>query len=219
MAAGSSARMEGTDKITAELAGEKVIVRSVRAFEENADIDEIVVVTRSGRLVEIAKLCSGFTKMKSVVCGGDTRAVSAYNGVMSVSADCTTVLIHDAARPLVSARIISETVKGAEKYGASVPCVKVKDTVKCVSGGFVQSTPDRDGLVSAQTPQGFKTELIKAALTDAVEKNAKITDDCSALERMGMKIFVTEGDYENLKITTPEDIDIAEAVLKRRLGR
>lgn len=219
VAAGSSGRMKGTDKITALLEGEAVIVHSVRAFENSAGIDEIVVVTRSERIGELAELCAGFSKLRAVVCGGDTRTQSAYNGVMAVSGDCTTVLIHDGARPLVTERIIRNTVCGAEKYGACVPCVGVKDTVKCVSGGFVQSTPDRSGLACAQTPQGFDAELIKGALTDALDKKVKITDDCSAVERLGMKIYVVEGDYENLKITTPEDIDIAAAALRRRRCR
>ncbi|MCR4771035.1 MAG: 2-C-methyl-D-erythritol 4-phosphate cytidylyltransferase [Oscillospiraceae bacterium] len=216
VAAGSSTRMGGIDKLTAELCGETVISRTVAAFEQAGEISEIIIVTREDRLEEMSALVSRFTKVKKTVRGGKTRTESALAGVAAVSPRCGIILIHDAARPLVSARLISESAAAAAKYGAALPAIPVKDTVKSVSDGFVERTCDRSVMYLAQTPQAFRAELIKAALSDAVKNGAELTDDCAAAERLGMRPFVTSGDNLNIKITTPEDLLIAEAILKGR---
>ncbi|MBO4331432.1 MAG: 2-C-methyl-D-erythritol 4-phosphate cytidylyltransferase [Oscillospiraceae bacterium] len=216
VAAGSSKRMRGTDKLTAELCGESVICRTVGAFERSAEISEIILVTREDRLEEMSGYVSRFGKVKKVVSGGKTRTESALAGVGEVSRDCGVILIHDGARPLVCDKLIKESVRAAIRYGAALPAAPVRDTVKRVSDGFVTETCDRSELVLAQTPQAFKAELIKAALTDAVKNGAELTDDCAAVERLGMRPFVISGDHENIKITTPEDLTIAEAILKGR---
>ena len=113
-------------------------------------------------------------------------------------------------------RIVSEAIRTAAKRGAAAPAVPVKDTIKRVVGGVVQETPDRSELFAVQTPQVFEYGLLLGALEKAVEEGASITDDCSAVERMGMSVVVTEGSYENIKLTTPEDIAMAEAILERR---
>lgn len=219
LAAGSSSRMNGTDKLEAQLCGESVICRSIRAFEINAGISEIVLVVRKDRLSEAAALAAEFSKVKKIVGGGETRMQSAYNGVMAVSPGCGIILIHDAARPLVSQEIINRTAAAAEKYSAALPAAPVKSTIKTVRDGFVTGTADRSELYEAQTPQAFSAELIKAALTDAVKNGLELTDDCAAAERLGMRAFITEGEYENIKITTPEDLTIAEALSKRKAER
>ncbi|MBP5167292.1 MAG: 2-C-methyl-D-erythritol 4-phosphate cytidylyltransferase [Oscillospiraceae bacterium] len=216
VAAGSSSRMGGLDKLTAELCGESVISRTVEAFDRAEEISEIILVAREDRLEEMARYAARFDKLKKVVRGGRTRTESALAGVTEASRRCGIILIHDGARPLVSERLIRESVEAASEYGAALPAVPVKDTIKSVSEGFVTKTCDRSVLYGAQTPQAFKAELIKAALTDAVKNGVELTDDCAAVERLGMRPFVIKGDHGNIKITTPEDLAVAEAILRGR---
>jgi len=221
LAAGSSTRMGGADKMTALLAGRPVLERSVSAFADCAEIDEIIVVTREDLMnyaSETGGRC-GRGKVTAVVRGGNTRTESAYLGVMRVSRDADIILIHDGARPLVPARVIRNAIEAAAEYGAALPSVPVKDTLKEAGGGFVVSTPDRSRLYAAQTPQAFDSGLIKAALTEALRKKEEYTDDCAAVERLGMRVKILAGAAENIKITTPEDIFIAETLLKLRAGK
>jgi 2-C-methyl-D-erythritol 4-phosphate cytidylyltransferase len=129
------------------------------------------------------------------------------------------ILIHDGARPLVTEAVIRAAAEGAKEYGAALPAVPVTDTIKVSGDGFVESTPDRSTLFAAQTPQAFQAELIKAALTDAVEKGLELTDDCAAVERLGMRVRLVTGDGENRKITTPPDLAMAETLLRQRLDK
>ncbi len=215
VAAGSARRMEGTDKIMAELGGEPVVLRTLRAFEENPLISEIVVVTREDLLAPIAELCANaaFQKTRSVLLGGDTRPDSVRAGLDNLSKKTKLVAVQDGARPLISQKIITETVLAAAKYGAAAPAIPVKDTIKRAQKGFVTETPPREELFAVQTPQVFDVDLLRAALHDAAEKNAAITDDCSAVERIGMRVFLTQGEERNLKITTPPDMISAENFL------
>ena len=218
VAAGSAKRMQGTDKIMAELCGEPLIVHTLRAFQQSDDIQEIVLVTREELLQPLSELCVAkkLGKVKKICRGGETRADSVQAGLDQISKDCGFVAIHDGARPLVSQSVIHDAVRKAAKFNAAAPAVPVKDTVKVVHGGVVESTPDRSALYAVQTPQVFALELYRAALDKAISEKTEITDDCSAAERYGVNVVITPGSDENLKVTTPTDLILAEAILKRR---
>lgn len=218
VAAGSASRMKGTDKIMADLCGESVLLRAIRPFEACEEIKQIIVVTREDLLEPISTLCvqKRLTKVAKVVPGGETRADSVQCGLDWVDKKCDYVAIHDGARPLVTEKIIHDAVRKAAKYGAAAPAVPVKDTIKVAHGGFVESTPDRSGLYAVQTPQVFDLKIYRAALEKAISEKQAVTDDCSAAEAMGVKICLTEGSDENIKITTTTDLLIAEAILGGR---
>lgn len=214
VAAGSASRMGGIDKVMAELDGEPMVVKSVRAFQECDAIREIVVVTRPDLIVPIRDLCSGFDKVTAVVAGGKDRPASVSNGLVALSDKVKLAAIHDGARPLISWQVIDRTVRAANTYGAAAPAIPVKDTIKVVTGGVVKETPERKHLFAVQTPQVFDFDLLRGALKKAVLDKAEITDDCSAVERMGMSVKIVEGDERNLKITTPIDLTIAKMLLE-----
>lgn len=214
VAAGSSRRMGGTDKLAAPLAGSTVIAHTIRAFQESAEVGEIVLVLRQGAEGSALEGASGCDKLSRIVHGGDTRTQSAYAGVMACDPEAEIILIHDGARPLVTKEVIRSAVEGARKFGAAVPVTPVTDTVKVGKDGFADSTPDRSTLFAAQTPQAFRAELIKAALQDAVDKKLSLTDDCAAVERLGMHVKLVKGDVRNRKITLPADLALAEVLYK-----
>ena len=216
VAAGSASRMGGIDKVMAQLDGEPMVVRSVRAFQECDAIREIVVVTRPDLIVAVRDLCSGFDKVTAVVAGGKDRPASVSNGLAALSEKVKLAAIHDGARPLISWQIIDRAVRAANTYGAAAPAIPVKDTIKVVQGGIVKETPERKNLYAVQTPQVFDFDLLRGALKKAVLDKAEITDDCSAVERMGMSVKIVEGDERNLKITTPIDLTIAKMLLEEQ---
>ena len=218
VAAGSAKRMQGTDKIMTELCGEPLILHTLRAFQQSEDIQEIILVTREDLLTPLSELCVAkkLSKLKKICKGGDTRAASVQAGLDQVSDTCGFVAIHDGARPLVSQTVIHDAVRKAAKFNAAAPAIPVKDTIKEVHGGLVESTPDRSALYAVQTPQVFAIDLYRAALDRAIAEKQEITDDCSAAERYGLRVVITPGSDENLKVTTPTDLILAEALLKRR---
>ena len=209
VAAGSSSRMGGKDKIMEDLGGEPLIVKTVKAFQRCDAISEIVVVTREDLLVRIMGLVRNMNKVKAVVVGGKDRSESVQLGLSALSEHMKLVAVHDGARPLVSWQVIDRTVRAAHAYGAAAPGIPVKDTVKVVGGGVVKSTPERKTLQVIQTPQVFDIDLLRGALKKAKDDGAEITDDCSAVERMGMSVKIVEGDERNLKVTTPMDLEVA----------
>lgn len=216
-AAGSSTRM-GQDKLLLPLDGVPVIVRTLRALDNCPHVAEIVVVTRGDLIVPISNLCrdGAISKVKCIVEGGDTRTQSVQTGLKELSRSIDLVAIHDGARPLVSQALLDEVISRGKQCGAAAPAVPVKDTVKLVHEGMVERTPDRSRLYAIQTPQVFQRDLIRGALTKALEADAAFTDDCSAVERLGIGVALTQGDYCNLKLTTPEDVAMAEALLAWR---
>lgn len=218
VAAGSGERMQGINKLFALIDGNPVLLYSLLAFENSEYINEIIVVSRETESEAISKMADAFDikKLKKIIRGGDKRQDSVFIGLMEVSPQSEVVAIHDGARPLVTQKVIKEAVKAIEKYEGAAPGVPVKDTIKAVKSSFVTETPDRTKLFSIQTPQVFRTNVIKASLTDAINNGANLTDDCMALERLGISVRITEGDYGNIKITTPSDIAIAEAILRER---
>ena len=217
VAAGSSQRM-GQDKMFLELDGRPVLAHTLAALEASDRVEEIVVVTREDLIVPISGLCrdAALSKVRKVVRGGDTRTRSVLAGVEELSRSIELAAIHDGARPLVSQQVLEEVIRRAAQCGAAAPAVPVKDTVKVARDGLVESTPDRSVLYAVQTPQVFQRDLIRGALTKALEAEAALTDDCSAVERLGIGVALTQGDYCNLKLTTPEDIAMAEAQLAWR---
>jgi len=214
VAAGNASRMGGIDKVMAELDGEPMIVRTVRTFQTCEAIREIVIVTREDLIMPIMTLCADFDKVKAVVVGGASRAESVLMGLSALSAQVKLAAIQDGARPLVTHAVIDRTVRAAHSYGAAAPAIPVKDTIKVVTGGVVSNTPDRKTLQAVQTPQVFDLELLKGALKKAFQDKAEITDDCSAVERLGMSVKIVEGDERNIKVTTPLDLAIAKLLLE-----
>ena len=214
VAAGSASRMGGIDKVMAPIGGEPMIVRTVRQFQNCDAIKEIVVVTRSDLIVPISDLCHGFDKVKAVVVGGDSRDASVSMGLNTLSEKCKLVAVQDGARPFAHWQLIDRVVRAANSYGAATPAIAVKDTIKVVQGGIVKETPDRSSLRAVQTPQVFDFDLLRGALKKAKLDGLTLTDDCSAVEHMGMSVKIVDGDERNIKITTPMDLKIAELILE-----
>lgn len=214
VAAGTASRMGGIDKVMANLGGEPMIVRTVRTFQECDAIREIVIVTRPDLIVPIMDLCHGFEKVRAVIAGGSSRQESVERGLGALSPKTELVAVQDGARPLITWQVIDRTVRAANSYGAAAPAIPVKDTIKVVRGGIVTDTPDRSSLQAVQTPQVFDLDLLKAALKQAARDEAQVTDDCSAVERLGMSVKIVEGDERNIKVTTPLDLKIAELFLE-----
>lgn len=215
VAAGSSTRM-GMDKLMLPLDDIPVIVHTLRAVQAAPSVGEIVLVAREDLLVPMSQLCQDYaiSKVTKVVRGGDSRTQSVRLGTLEVSRDAQVIAIHDGARPFVSVEVIEQAVAQAMDTGAAAPAVPVKDTIKVAHDGLVESTPDRGSLFAVQTPQVFEASLIKAALQKALDDGAELTDDCAAVERLGMRVVLTRGDERNLKLTTPEDLAVAQAMLE-----
>ena len=214
VAAGSASRMGGIDKVMAALGGEPMIARTVRAFQQCGAIADIVIVTRPDLIRPISALCARMDKVRMVVVGGQSRQESVALGLNALPKGVELAAVHDGARPLITDAVIDRTVRAANSYGAAAPAVPVKDTIKVVRGGLVTDTPDRASLQAVQTPQVFDFDLLRGALKKAAEDAAAVTDDCSAVERLGMAVKIVEGDERNLKVTTPVDLKIAEMLLE-----
>ncbi len=216
-AAGASTRMKQSgSKLFCKICGLPVVLITLKTLQDSPVIDEIIIPTREDMIEEIRALCreNGITKARNIIPGGKTRTESVLNGVMCAKGKFDLIAIHDAARPFVSPEIIEKTYVAASKYNAAAPAVPVKDTIKKASGGIVERTVPRETLSAIQTPQIFDADLITSALSKAHHEGASITDDCSAVEALGMRVVLTPGDYFNIKITTPEDLIFAEAIYK-----
>ena len=213
VAAGSSTRM-GFDKVLADVGGLPSIVWCLRRFEEAPSVSEVVVVARTDLVPEVARLCQdhGLTKVVKVIRGGEDRTQSARLGTLECSPKAKLIAIHDGARPFVTVRVIEDAVAQAARSGAAAPAVPVKDTIKQVKDGLVERTLDRSALYAVQTPQVFDGDLIRAALQKALDDGVSLTDDCAAVERLGMKVVLTQGDERNIKLTTPADLLIGEVL-------
>lgn len=215
-AAGSSSRMGGINKLLEPLDGIPVLVRTLTALERAQRVDSIVIATREEDLITVSQLCKtyGITKCKKVIRGGEDREHSVLLAALEADPDTELLAVQDGARPLVSPDLIDRVIEAAQRCGAAAPAVPVKDTVKTVrEDGAVEETLERSRLRAVQTPQVFEASLLKAALQAALEEGAALTDDCSAVERLGKVVYLIEGDETNLKITTPTDLILAEALL------
>lgn len=220
VSAGNSTRMGGINKQFLELDGVPVIVNTITMFQRCNMIDEIIIVTRESEIDAVAKLVEkyDFYKVNNIVAGGETRQLSVCEGVTSTSNITDLVVIHDGARPLVTVKVIEETIKAAAEFGAAATGVKVKDTVKVVDDNDnIIDTPDRTYMRFIQTPQVFDKKLYLDAV-NTVENSKDFTDDCKLIEAYGKTVKFVDGDYKNIKITTPEDVELAESYLKRRRG-
>lgn len=217
-AGGSSRRMGGENKLTAFLDGVPVLARTLLALDGASLVDEIVVAVREEDLVATADLCKIYavTKPVKIVRGGATRLESVRAALLECRESAAFLAVHDGARPLAEPELIDRVVALAHRTNAAAPAVPVKDTIKIVQDGRVTGTPDRDSLRAIQTPQVFDAALLRAALESARTTGEVLTDDCSAVERLGKEIYLTDGSYENIKITTPEDLALAAELLHQR---
>lgn len=223
VAAGKGTRMgAGKNKQFIDIQGKPVLFYTLDAFSKCPAVEEIVLVCAGDELEycrdEIVEKY-GFEKVKSIVGGGSARQDSVYRG-LAAAKGCEVVLIHDGARPFVTSRILEEGIGYAEEYGASACGVTPKDTIK-VRGesGFSERTLDRSRLFSVQTPQCFKLDLILGCYEKVMDEKTLFTDDTSVAEHFGHKVFLYEGSYDNIKITTPEDLAVAESILAKRMNR
>lgn len=208
VAGGSGSRM-GRPKQMLPLGGKPVLVRTVEAFLQTPEIKEIVVVTPSENRAELQKRFPGIVFADP----GKTRLLSVKNGFLKTSAASQLVAVHDGARPLVESAHISACLQAARQYGAAVLAVPVKDTVKVCEGGFVQNTLDRAVLWAAQTPQCYRRPVLAEALEKFGQEEGA-TDESQLVEKLGIKVRVVPSSYKNNKITTPEDLIFAEALLE-----
>ncbi len=228
LAGGSGKRMGGVDKLLLPLGGVPLLARVLRTFQQSAALDEIILVARADRLDAYQRLAHdhGITRLKAVVEGGAERQDSVWNGLLAAGPTCELVFIHDAARALVTEDILLRCARAARAHGAAIPAARVKDTIKRVALPpsdappsalpHVEATLDRSTLWSAQTPQTFRMELIRRAYEPLIRQRIVVTDDAAAVERLGHPVVLVECDASNLKVTTPEDLPLAEALLARR---
>ncbi|MCD8219759.1 MAG: 2-C-methyl-D-erythritol 4-phosphate cytidylyltransferase [Ruminococcus sp.] len=216
--AGNATRMQGQNKIFLPLGDTNVLGWSMRAFEACARVAEIIVVTKPEAKDAVWETAQkiGIQKLKAVVDGGDTRQNSVLCGLRAIAKETTMLAIHDGARPLVQTAQIQQVIQDASVFGGATLGVSVKDTIKVVSDHLIIDTPYRPHLFATQTPQVFRRSLYFEAVTFAQEHHLDFTDDCQLAEAINCKVYMTEGDYTNIKITTPEDIAIAQILLERR---
>ena len=217
-AAGKGTRMNSNiNKQYIDICGLPVLARTISAFQKCRLIDEIILVVNENDIVYCKKNIIdtyGFTKVTQIIAGGNKRQQSVLNGLYSVQPSSGIVLIHDGARPFIQQDTIIESVISASNFGAVCVAVPVKDTVKrSGTEGFVEKTILRENLWSIQTPQAFRYSLIKEAHRQAVNDGFEGTDDCILVERLGLPVKIVMGSYDNIKITTQEDLVIGEAIL------
>jgi 2-C-methyl-D-erythritol 4-phosphate cytidylyltransferase len=215
LAAGKGTRMNAQkNKVFLKLK-KPILAHTIEAFEKNEQITEIIVVSNEDETEQVMQVIDEhhFHKVSKIISGGETRQESCYNGVVSCD-NSDIILIHDGARPFVRQETISQSIFDAQINGISVVGVPVKDTIKVESGGFVETTLDRTKLWAVQTPQAFQAEIIKKSHEKALIDDFIGTDDTSLAERLGYKVKLTLGHYDNIKITTPDDLFMAEKILK-----
>lgn len=219
-AAGNSTRYgTGKSKQFLILDNTPVLIKSIQAFEEIDDVKEIIVTARKQdfEVIEDFIVQYGVRKVKHIVEGGATRQDSIYAAVEKVDEKANLVSVHDGARPLIKRKVIESVIQKADEVDAAACAVPVKDTIKIIdSSGKIVTTPERDALRAVQTPQVFRLSLYKEAIEKAVSDGKQYTDDCQLVESMGYPVYLVDGDYENIKITTPDDLLVAEKFLSER---
>jgi len=214
-AAGTSQRCKGEDKLFYRINDKPVLAHTISVFQNCEFINEIIVVSHEDKIDNVAKLCQefGLDKVSAVIVGGPTRPESVLYGIYAASKKARLIAIHDGARPCVDIDIIKRTIQKAAICYAAAPAVSITSTVKKVENGVISETVDRSGLFEIQTPQVFKTELIKGALTNVLKKEIDVTDDCMAVEKLGFSVHVVEGSRKNIKITDNDDLLLVESFL------
>lgn len=218
IAAGGKGTRMGADinKVYLKILGKEILVYTIEAFQKNKNVDEIIIVTGKNDIDRCNELVKKYelSKVVTVVKGGTTRQKSVFNGIMASNGEI--VAIHDGARPLISQGEIDAVINDCREYDAAAVGVSVKDTLKMVDqNGFIASTIDRELVCSIRTPQVFKRNIIVDAHQKAIEENFEATDDCGLAEFSGVKIKITAGSSENIKVTTPEDIIFAEGIWRK----
>lgn len=221
VAAGKGKRM-GRDynKQYIILENKPILAHTIEKFENNCYIDEIILVVGNDEVNFVKENIVqkyNFKKITSIIEGGLERQDSVYNGLQSASKDCNIVLVHDGARPFITDETIEKGIQVAKESGACVVAVPVKDTIKIINENMeVVNTPDRETLWAVQTPQIFAYTLLMEAYKKIQNRNIKVTDDAMLVEKLGYTIKIIEGSYENIKITTPEDLILGEGILKKK---
>ena len=214
LAGGSASRMNGINKQLTLLDGVPVVIRSALAFQRSAKVSEMILAVPAGQEERYRSLCQeyGVDKLRAVTAGGSTRALSVKRALEQVSPECGYI----GARPLIPTEDIDRVLSDAVEFGGAIAAAPVTDTIKQCSGGFVGSTPDRSALYAAQTPQAFRKELYLSCLERLGSRAESLTDDSSLLELCGEQVHITPVTACNMKITRPQDIAIAEAVLRQK---
>lgn len=215
VAGGSSSRMQGVDKQGLWLGDMPVLVRSILPFTQRKEVTEIAVVCREEMIPVLMDWVKdfGLQKISAIVRGGSSRQQSVLRGIEALSENVDYFAIHDGARPFVEQEVISRCMADALTYGATTAAVPCKDTIKVSDAqGFICGTPDRSTLHQTQTPQLFRRDWYLEAVEQAKAEGLDFTDDCQLLEHMGRNVYLSMGSYFNIKITTPEDVPIAEAI-------
>jgi 2-C-methyl-D-erythritol 4-phosphate cytidylyltransferase len=221
-AAGQGKRMNaGKNKLFIQLADKPVIIHTLSVFEQDASCIGIILVINEKETEVFKKMLTtyGIKKVQHLIVGGAERQDSVYNGLLTVQNTNALILVHDGARPFITIQKIHELVKATSETGAAVLAVPVKDTIKKVSNGLVDKTVERSSLWAVQTPQAFHVPLLLAAYKQAIQTSFIGTDEASLVEKMNNPISVVTGDYENIKLTTPEDITYGEYILRNRLAK
>ncbi len=218
VSAGNSSRMNGIDKQFSLIENIPVIGHCMLAFEKCESIYEIIVSAKAENTEKIKQIAAqlGISKLTHVVEGGSTRQASVVNGIKKVSDQTKMIAVHDGARPLIKSENIQRVIADARIFGGATLGVPVKDTIKVVSDNLITDTPPRSSLYITQTPQVFKKSVYMRGMDFALRNGLDFTDDCQLAESIGIKVYMTNGDYTNIKITTPEDISIAEILFKER---
>jgi 2-C-methyl-D-erythritol 4-phosphate cytidylyltransferase len=218
LGAGNGTRMKTEkSKLLLDIMGSTVIERSVNAFLEISDIDDVIVTVREEDIEKFSNILTD--DRVTFVIGGSTRQESVKLAVETID-EAELIIIHDGARPLINTQDIENTIRAAKEYNAATVGVPVKDTIKIIDDDkFVVQTPDRSKLFAVQTPQIFNFDLYKEAINKAEKDGKDFTDDCQLIEYAGGKVKMVEGSYDNIKITTPDDIALAENILLQKTKR
>lgn len=218
VAAGKGQRFGNESKVLATLLDKPVLEYSIRAFEQSSGISEIVIVAGEHTEFAIGHVVSAgrWTKPIRVVRGGETRQDSTANGVSAVSPAADVILVHDGARPLVQTEQIEACITAARAHGGAIVATPVTDTIKRVRDAHIEETIDRADLWAAQTPQGFRADLLREMMDNASRLTTLATDEASLAELSGIPVQIVPGDASNIKITHPTDIVVAEALLRAR---
>ncbi|MFK2826818.1 2-C-methyl-D-erythritol 4-phosphate cytidylyltransferase [Bacillus sp. B190/17] len=217
-AAGRGTRMKADkNKLLLLLQGRPVIIHTLEVFEEDPNCDGMILVVHREEVATFSNLVRDYnlSKVRKIVHGGSERQQSVYNGLKEID-EAEVVLVHDGARPFITASIIGQLVEKAKDGGAAIAAVPVKDTIKRVEGGTVIETVERSSLWSVQTPQAFRVPLILQAHEQAQKDDYVGTDEASLVEKIHVRVQIVEGDYDNIKLTTPEDLVFAEAIIQKR---
>ena len=220
-AAGKGTRMGANiSKQYLNLEGKPILIHTLRAFDNCPLINEIILVISPNEETLCKDLILkpySFKKNIKIAYGGDERQESIYNGLKYIDTATEVIAIHDGARPLITQEIIVNSIESAAIYGAVIAAVPVKDTIKVAdSKGFVADTPVRKRLWAAQTPQTFTKEILFNAYEKAMKENYFGTDDSTLVERLGIRVKLIPGSYDNIKITTPHDLVLAQGIMRRR---